>query len=96
MSNINREKVLEILNARNEQYPDEFNYPDSFETGWHEAIEEIIDDIENLPEPKQGTWLPCNDENKMRCSECDTICLIAVYPHGKAAFCPICGTPMKI
>lgn len=44
---------------------------------------------------RHGQWLPCNDDNKKRCSRCDTICLIAVYPAWKTAlFCPVCGAKM--
>ncbi len=44
---------------------------------------------------RHGHWLPCNDDNKKRCSRCDTICLIAVYPAWKKAlFCPNCGAKM--
>ena len=43
---------------------------------------------------RHGRWLPTNDDNKKRCSECDVIHLIAQYPHGQANYCPNCGAKM--
>lgn len=43
---------------------------------------------------KRGEWLPTHDANKVRCSNCDVIHLIAQYPHGDINFCPNCGASM--
>ena len=42
-----------------------------------------------------GEWLPTNDANKLRCSKCDIIHLIAQYPHGEINYCPNCGADMR-
>lgn len=34
------------------------------------------------------------DETKCRCSNCDIIALIGLYPHGDKNFCPNCGAKM--
>lgn len=34
------------------------------------------------------------DATKCRCSHCDIIALIALYPHGDKNFCPNCGAMM--
>ena len=40
-----------------------------------------------------GRWIQV-DETKCRCSHCDIIALIALYPHGDKNFCPNCGANM--
>lgn len=40
-----------------------------------------------------GRWLQV-DSTKCRCSHCDIIALIALYPHGDKNFCPNCGAKM--
>ena len=50
-----------------------------------------IEELEQ--EPKTGHWIRF-DENKLRCSECEVIHLIAQYPMGEIKFCPNCGTKM--
>ena len=47
-------------------------------------------------ESKEGKWLETHHTNQKRCSVCDRICFIAIYPwfHGQAAFCPACGAKM--
>ena len=44
-------------------------------------------------EPKIGHWIRV-DKNKLRCSACEVIHLIAQYPNGKIAWCPNCGAKM--
>lgn len=50
-----------------------------------------------LDDQKCGEWLPTTSEDKMRCSVCDRICLIAVYPWngGSTPYCPCCGSKME-
>ena len=46
---------------------------------------------------KSGKWLPTTSEDKMRCSVCDRVCLVAIYPWfgGPAKYCPACGAEME-
>ena len=39
-------------------------------------------------------WWEQVDETKCRCSHCDIIALIGLYPHGDKNYCPNCGTKM--
>lgn len=59
------------------------------------CIEDI--DINTLPsvtpQPKTGHWVRV-DKNKLRCSKCEVIHLIAQYPNGKIDWCPNCGAKM--
>ena len=34
------------------------------------------------------------DDTKCRCSHCDIIALIGLYPHGDKNYCPNCGAKM--
>ena len=34
------------------------------------------------------------DDTKCRCSNCDIIALIGLYPHGDMNYCPNCGAKM--
>ena len=40
-----------------------------------------------------GRWKQV-DETKCRCSRCDNIALICLYPHGDMNYCPNCGAKM--
>lgn len=40
-----------------------------------------------------GRWKQV-DETKCRCSRCDIIALIGLYPHGDMNYCPNCGAKM--
>lgn len=42
-----------------------------------------------------GRWIQV-DSTKCRCSHCDIIALIALYPHGDKNFCPNCGAKMDM
>lgn len=48
----------------------------------------------NLQEPGIGYWIRV-DKDKLKCSKCEIIHLIAQYPHGKIDWCPNCGTKMQ-
>lgn len=56
----------------------------------------IVDNAPTLEPVKRGKWLPTTSEDRMRCSVCDRICQIAVYPWfgGLAKYCPCCGARM--
>lgn len=43
------------------------------------------------PARKVGYWIRVN-QDKVRCSNCDIIHLIAQYPHGVIDYCPNCGS----
>ena len=40
-----------------------------------------------------GRWIQV-DETKCRCSNCDIIALIGLYPNGDMNYCPNCGAKM--
>ena len=40
-----------------------------------------------------GRWEQV-DDTKCRCSRCDIIALIGLYPHGDKNYCPNCGAKM--
>lgn len=46
------------------------------------------------PQQKKGQWIRV-DKDKLRCSECEVIHLIAQYPNGKINWCPNCGAKME-
>lgn len=46
------------------------------------------------PEQRTGRWIRV-DKNKLKCSECEVVHLIAQYPNGKINWCPNCGTKMQ-
>lgn len=48
-----------------------------------------------LEPPKKAKWLETRDDNKKRCSNCDTIFLIASYPACYCNYCPCCGARMS-
>lgn len=60
----------------------------------------LQEEIRKLPPAKvrtekRGRWLPTKSKEKLRCSKCDVIAMIAQYPHGEANFCPNCGADMR-
>lgn len=55
-----------------------------------------VDEVESAhtieAEPvRHGRWIQV-DETKCRCTNCDSIVLIAIYPHGDKNYCPNCGS----
>ena len=46
-------------------------------------------------QPKTGHWIRV-DDTKLKCSECDVIHFIAMYPSGEINFCPNCGAKMEV
>lgn len=50
----------------------------------------------DVVEVRHGRWIPTHDADKLRCSRCDVIHLIAQYPHGEINYCPNCGADMRV
>ena len=71
------------------------------EEWWENAdvwiVSKLIDSVPIIHEFKEGKWLETHYTNKKRCSVCDRICFIAIYPwfFGEAHYCPSCGAKMK-
>lgn len=65
-----------------------------FQSEWEE-IEEAINTAPaaDVVPVMHGRWIQV-DSTKCRCSHCDIIALIALYPHGDKNFCPNCGAKM--
>lgn len=61
-------------------------------------VRPLLDSIHELPpaipQPKIGHWIRI-DKDKLKCSECGVIHLIAQYPTGKIDWCPNCGARME-
>ena len=67
---------------------------------WSHAYADFIEDIENQPAADvapvvHGYWTQV-DDTKCRCSNCDIIALIGLYPHGDKNYCPNCGAKMDV
>lgn len=67
-------------------------------TGEHYAYSVMLNEVLNCPAADvvpvvYGRWIQV-DSTKCRCSHCDIIALIALYPHGDKNFCPNCGAKM--
>ena len=49
----------------------------------------------DVQEVRHGKWLPTSHPDQKRCSVCDVISFIALYPCiNKADYCPHCGAKM--
>lgn len=63
----------------------------------HQSIGMALAKLELLEKQGQklkiGHWIRV-DKDKLRCSECEVIHLIAQYPNGKVDWCPNCGAKM--
>lgn len=58
-----------------------------------EQVEQQAENIKDWVPVVHGRWIQV-DSTKCRCSHCDIIALIALYPHGDKNFCPNCGAKM--
>ncbi len=91
---IEREKLLELLENRKIQYPMETWQKCGFEGGWHDAIDEIEDDIKSIPAADvvpvvHGHWI--EDGDVKICSECgEEHC----WQEYRASYCEDCGAKM--
>ena len=51
--------------------------------------------IADVEEVRHGKWIPTSHPDQKRCSVCDVISFIALYPCiNKADYCPQCGAKM--
>ena len=49
----------------------------------------------HVQEVRHGKWLPTSHPDQKRCSVCDVISFIALYPCiNRADYCPHCGAKM--
>lgn len=55
------------------------------------AVKEAVKALEQIS--RTGHWIRV-DKNKVRCSACEVVHLIAQYPNGKIDWCPNCGAKM--
>lgn len=62
--------------------------------GWNTAVQ-IINEAPaaDVAPVMHGRWTQV-DDTKCRCSNCDIIALIGLYPHGDKNYCPNCGAKM--
>lgn len=72
-------------------------FEQAFDNNWE--VSGTLDRIRAIPaanvvEVRHGQWLPTHDADKLRCSRCDVIHLIAQYPHGEINYCPNFGAKM--
>lgn len=61
---------------------------------WEELTKCINSISSTTPHPKMGRWIQVDDK-KCKCSECDVIHFIAMYPFGHKNYCPNCGARME-
>ncbi len=93
---IEREKLLEILRYRGTQYAPK-PFEGGFVSGWHEAIDEIESDVEDIPAAdvrpeRHGEWKKYKGKRERSfsfiCSECNS------FLPFTSKFCPRCGAKM--
>lgn len=76
---ISRQDVLDLMQTR---------------MGAKELYKAIYDLPSVTPERKKGKWIRV-DHDKVKCSYCEIIHLIAQYPRGTIDYCPNCGARME-
>lgn len=91
----------DALHEQLEEIRQEMLEENTLNSDFSAAVIETVQDeyLRNMPPVDaapvvHGRWLPTNDDNKKKCSQCDVIHLIAQYPHGQANYCPNCGAKM--
>lgn len=87
------EERLMLLQTNCERNPNQLT---SAIWGALEAVREFVREQPNIEPVKRGKWVETSHKDKKRCSVCDRICFIAIYPHFKksASYCPNCGARM--
>ncbi len=91
---LEREKLLEILRYRGTQYAPK-PFEGGFVSGWHEAIDEIESDVEDIPAAdvrpeRHGRWEAAGNI-VVECSACGDVYSAIMIPR---YFCPNCGAKM--
>lgn len=68
----------------------------AIDAAWIAWIKSVIRKIPaaDVVPVRHGRWISTHDTDKLRCSCCDVIHLIAQYPHGEINYCPNCGARM--
>lgn len=93
--NIEREKVLKLINSRKRN--DAASNIVDYSAGWNEALDQLESDIEDIPAAdvrpeRHGKWKMCfRHINAVRCSECNCVVESGFGQHN---FCPNCGAKM--
>ena len=87
---IAREELLAQLRAM-----ESYNASPMYRRGYDDCVEAILKaPAADVVPVAHGHWIQV-DSTKCRCSRCDIIALIALYPHGDKSFCPNCGAKMR-
>ena len=86
---INREALLAQLKEKAS-----YNVSPMYRRGYDDCAATVLNAAAADVAPVvHGRWLQV-DSTKCRCSQCDIIAFIALYPHGDKSFCPNCGAKM--
>ena len=95
---IEKTQLIEKLRHR-VSTDDDSKFATGFIKGTNEALGIIEEWIASIPAAADvapvvhGRWTQV-DDTKCRCSNCDIIALIGLYPHGDKNYCPNCGAKM--
>lgn len=88
---IAREVLLAQLRAM-----ESYNASPMYRRGYDDCVATVLKaPASDVVPVVHGRWIQV-DSTKCRCSHCDIIALIALYPHGDKNFCPNCGTKMDM
>lgn len=96
---IEKHKAVNLLTSLENEFQ-QFKPFKGFEHAMYRKLCETEIAIGKLPAADvapvvHGRWIQV-DSTKCRCSHCDIIALIALYPHGDKNFCPNCGAKMDM
>ena len=88
---IAREVLLAQLRAM-----ESYNVSPMYRRGYDDCVATVLNaPTADVAPVVHGRWIQV-DSTKCRCSHCDIIALIALYPHGDKNFCPNCGAKMDM
>lgn len=99
MQAIDASNLFQDIKENFEKYANSNIFEEQFLAMRFKQIEQYIKTfpvVEVVP-VKRGKWLETSHKDKKRCSVCDRICFIAIYPwfFGMAHYCPSCGAEME-